>query len=217
MKLPTNDLSQTSGATREALSALVDDECTHDELDAVLRAYAEQDGVRGDWIGYHSIGEVLRGQADVGAIASQPGFAAAVMARITAEAAASATVAQPPMVAAPASHAVEVRVSEPANDAVFRWRLVAGVAAVAAVASVVWQVALPSAAGPQVAQAQPALTAPAVELAQARTEAVQTDRGVVLRDPRLEALMAAHRQWGGMAALEVPSGFSTASYDLPQR
>ena len=36
---------------------------------------------------------------------------------------------------------------------------------------------------------------------------VVTDRGVVLRDPQLEELMAAHRHYGGVSALQMPAGF----------
>lgn len=209
MNLQSTNLSQTRGASREALSALVDDECSHDELDAVLQAFADDEALRADWVGFHCIGDVLRGQGD--ASMAQPGFVAAVMAGIAAE---QAQTAPSPLAAV---HPVELRVSTPANDAVFRWRLVAGLAAVAALASVAWQVAVPSVSAPQLAQAKPAWGAPAVELAQARTEAVQTDRGVVLRDPQLEALIATHRQWGGMSALEIPSGVNTASFEVPQR
>jgi len=209
MNLQSTKFSQTSGASREVLSALVDDECSLEELDAVLHAFADDEALRDDWMGFHCIGDVLRGQGD--ATLAKPAFVAAVMAGITAEQAACAQ----PLLAQP--HPVELRVSTSANDAVFRWRLVAGVAAVAALASVAWQVVVPTVSGPQLAQARPAMTAPALELAQARTEAVQTERGVVLRDPQLEALMAAHRQWGGMSALEVPSGVNTASFEVPQR
>jgi sigma-E factor negative regulatory protein RseA len=30
---------------------------------------------------------------------------------------------------------------------------------------------------------------------------------VMIRDPRLDALLAAHRQFGGASALQMPSGF----------
>lgn len=211
MNLQTSTFSQTGGAHREALSALVDDECTHEELDQLLHAFAEDGSLRADWVDFHCIGDVLRGQSEAGPVAAQPHFVSSVMAAIAAD-------RVPPVSRQGATEqAVEVHVSAPANDAVFRWRLVAGMAAVAALASVAWQVVVPTVAGPQLAQAKPALAAPTVELAQARTEAVQTERGVFLRDPQLEALIAAHREWGGMSALEVPSGVNTASFEVPQR
>jgi sigma-E factor negative regulatory protein RseA len=48
---------------------------------------------------------------------------------------------------------------------------------------------------------------------------VQTAQGQVLRDVRLEELLAEHRQYGGMSALQMPAGFlRNATYDAaPQR
>ena len=46
---------------------------------------------------------------------------------------------------------------------------------------------------------------------------VAGEQGPVLRDPRLEELMAAHRQAGGMSALQMPAGFlRNAAFDLPE-
>jgi len=40
----------------------------------------------------------------------------------------------------------------------------------------------------------------------------------MLRDPQLEELMAAHRQYGGVSALQMPAGFlRNATYETPQR
>ena len=42
--------------------------------------------------------------------------------------------------------------------------------------------------------------------------------GVMLRDPRLDELMAAHKQFGGTSALQMPSGFlRNATFDGPTR
>lgn len=48
---------------------------------------------------------------------------------------------------------------------------------------------------------------------------VQTGQGQVLRDARLEELLAEHRQYGGMSALQMPAGFlRNATCDAaPQR
>jgi len=43
-------------------------------------------------------------------------------------------------------------------------------------------------------------------------------QAVMLRDPRLDALLAAHRQFGGTSALQMPSGFlRNATFDEGQR
>ena len=62
-----------------------------------------------------------------------------------------------------------------------------------------------SALTPQLAQA----TAPQVIVA--------SPQGPMLRDPRLEELLAAHQQLGGTSALQEPSGFlRNAIFDKPQ-
>ena len=96
--------------------------------------------------------------------------------------------------------------------------MVAGVASLFALATLVWQVTVAPASGtgPQLAQ----LTPPVVTTnpAPAVFQAVVTERGVMLRDPQIEELMAAHRQHGGMSALQMPAGFlRNATYDVPQR
>ena len=48
--------------------------------------------------------------------------------------------------------------------------------------------------------------------------AVNTGQGVVIRDAQLEALLAEHRQHGGMSALQMPSGFiRNATYEAAGR
>jgi sigma-E factor negative regulatory protein RseA len=46
----------------------------------------------------------------------------------------------------------------------------------------------------------------------------EQDGQVMLRDPRLDQLLAAHRQSGGASALQVPSGFlRSATFEVPGR
>jgi sigma-E factor negative regulatory protein RseA len=51
------------------------------------------------------------------------------------------------------------------------------------------------------------------------TVLVNTDRGTLIRDARLEQLLAEHRQFGGMSALQMPAGFlRDATHDVdPKR
>jgi sigma-E factor negative regulatory protein RseA len=106
-----------------------------------------------------------------------------------------------------------------ANDTVFRWKMVAGLASLAAVAAVGWSMVGPGGvqgpAGPQMAMLPPS---PVVaETTQPVT--VETPQGPMVRDARLEELLAEHRQFGGMSALQMPAGFlRNATYDAaPQR
>jgi sigma-E factor negative regulatory protein RseA len=87
---------------------------------------------------------------------------------------------------------------------------VASVAAVAAVGWNVWGTAGGGASGPQLAAA-PAGVIPVAAAADPRT-------ATMIRDPRLDQLLAAHRQLGGATALQAPSGFlRNATFEGPAR
>ncbi|MBA4253819.1 MAG: hypothetical protein C0441_07780 [Comamonadaceae bacterium] len=210
-------------------------------LDAELDAALDAD-LCADWSLHHWIGEALRGEP-----AHPPAslaFANAVLARLAAEPAP----AWNPIAAAPQQPAAHVqpetspqpqapiqpeqpRAQQPAvplptaqhaaNDAVFRWKMVSGLASVAAVAALSWSL-LPGAATPDAGQQwaqspaplQVSATDPAAQPAD--LQAVATAHGLVWRDPQFEALMAAHRQHGSLNALHVPVGFMrNATYDRP--
>ena len=88
-----------------------------------------------------------------------------------------------------------------ANASVFRWKLAAGFASIAAVAAVGWQVLLvqaPTAIAPQLAQT----AAPNVVAV-----AAQDGKTVMLRDPNLDALLTLHEQYGTRPSLQVPAEF----------
>jgi sigma-E factor negative regulatory protein RseA len=83
---------------------------------------------------------------------------------------------------------------------------------VAAVGSVLWaMVGTPSGLGSvQMAQqtgAQPAAVAAAPASASASVVAANDNVQVMIRDPRLDELLAAHKQFGGASALQQPAGF----------
>ena len=190
------------------------------ELDALLADVVSGAHTRQTWGEYHWLGDVLR-HGEGALPPANAAFVAAVMQRVAQEplpaaqpTPQSATVVVPLPVASPSQAGPRAVAGEAANDAVFRWKWVAGVATLAAVVSVAWQVTVApagGAAGPQLAQA-PAQAVPAASVP------VWTEHGVVLRDPQLEALLSAHRQFGGASALQMPAGFlRNATYDAPQR
>jgi sigma-E factor negative regulatory protein RseA len=94
-----------------------------------------------------------------------------------------------------------------ANDA-WGWKLFAGLASVAAVAAIAWNfMAVPVASGVQAAAS--AAVAPV---------AVASQEPVMIRDPRLDELLAAHKQFGGNSALQAPAGFlRNATFEVPSR
>ena len=193
----------------EALSALFDGECSGPQAAALTRAYPGSEELQQRWARYQCLGDALRArESEQVSLPASPSFVSAVMARVAGE--------PLPVVSAPevlASRDVSVSA---ANESVFRWKMVAGVATLAAVVAVAWQVAVAPAptSAPQLAQSAP----PVVVASQPAVQRVVTEQGVVLRDPQLEELMAAHRQYGSMSALQMPAGFlRNATYEAPQR
>jgi sigma-E factor negative regulatory protein RseA len=188
---------------RELISALADGQLRDDGLACGVDAAASDEG-RATWQAYCVIGEVLRsGQACAGS--AQGAFLAKLQARLEQE---------PARVGEPVATVAAVRTTEQvaAND--WRWKLVAGVASVAAVAAVGWNVwgtaGASPAAGPQLAAA-PAGVLPVVAGSDPRA-------ATMIRDPRLDQLLQAHRQFGGATALQAPSGFlRNATFEGPAR
>ncbi len=198
----------TDPLTRELLSALADGELTGTEFAVALEACQHDgDAAFASWSSYHLIGDVLRSPASglraadapflarFNQLLNQPLGGQTYAQDSKAYSTGLEPVAQkiqPTMVSAPDRRAAS-------NDGSFRWKLVAGFASLAAVASVAWNIS---------GLSSPASTA---QLAQAQLPLQQvlvaSPQGPVLRDARLEELLAAHRQLGGRSALQEPSGF----------
>ena len=97
-------------------------------------------------------------------------------------------------------------VQDSANEPVFQWKWMAGLSSAAAVLAISWNLVGGMAANPDAQLAQVTLPAPAVVAVQAAAP-VQAGSDVMLRNPQLDAMMAAHSQLGGSSALQMPSGF----------
>jgi sigma-E factor negative regulatory protein RseA len=213
------------------LSALVDGEADEADWAHWLTAQTRSDSLA-DWHSYQVIGDVLRTSAPAVSQRAPQDFLAGFHARLQAEAvsmqatpvapatpvatpvAKPAALAVPDLPAAPVASVAHVR-APAANDALFRWKLVAGVASLAAVMAVSWTVLGAATGGASGAAAQLAASGNPTGSA---AVVVNTVEGPVLRDPQLEALMAEHRQYGGMSALQMPAGFlRNATYDANGR
>lgn len=207
--LPTNRMTP-SPSTCERLSALADDELGAEELDALLEACQQDEAALVCWSTYQLIGQVLRapaGAAAGGAPGAELAFASRLSQRLAQEAVAPLSAFAAPAPLPVAAEALQHR-GQAANDGIFRWKLAAGAACLAAVSAIAWNVSglLGPAPGPQLAQAS--LAAPVM---------VASPQGVMVRDARLQELLAAHRQFGATSALQEPSGFlRNAAFDQPQ-
>ncbi len=188
----------------ERLSALADGESMNDGAALSFDEMADE-GVRAEWDAYHVIGEVLR-CGDLGALGARPAFVERLSARLAAEAV--VVTAAEPMAVQPA----RIVTRAAANEPVFRWKMVAGFASLAAVVAISWNVVggVGNTSGAQMASS-PRAGAASVQLAKAETQ-------VMIRNPRLDELLAAHKQAGGATALQMPSGFlRNATFEGPDR
>lgn len=184
----------------ELISALADGQLQGDAFARGVELAAADADAREAWCTYHLIGDTLRSGRAAG------GGTEAFLARL------ERRLAEEPAVAAPVARVEPVIIARPAAANDWLWKLVAGVASVAAVSAVAWNVWSPTlnpVAQPQLAAA-PAVVVPVAADA----------RGTVtmIRDPRLDELLAAHRQLGGAGALQTSSGFlRNATFEGPAR
>lgn len=172
------DDSMTIG---ERVSALMDGELGQDRCEAVLPELSSADGHE-RWQIYHLIGDVLRAP-ELGACGRNPGFVQGL--------ALDRQIQQGPATAQDDEDGLPARRRVAANDGVFRWKLVAGLASLAVVAVLGW--------------GSLASFGPASPLGGAQLASGAVPRpDAVLRDPELDQMLAAHRE----AARPSPFGNS---------
>ena len=208
--------STGQASRREELSALIDGElgdvrvteaCLHWRADAEARA---------SWHAYQLIGDTLRSDD----LCSPPGHDAAFLEALRAR------LADEPVVLAPqAAHAASLPSSSRGVAGRRGWRAPAAVAAgfVAVVGVVVATrftapapeiaaadapgLVRPQAAAPRVATAVEGATALAGPAAPVAVTRGLVADGQLIRDVRLDRYLSAHKQFAGLSALGVPSGF----------
>ncbi len=188
----------------EQLSALHDGEISSADAAALVRESLSDESLMQQWRSMSAISSALREQRVYAA-------------------------AQPNVVSLDATQPAPIRVHDAANDGVFRWKMVAGLAAFAAVGSLTWGLlggvgGVSDTAGNQggvLAQNQnaPAVNASAangmpvnatgqtlVTLGGQQSVQINGQEVTMIRDPRLDELLAAHKQFGGISALQQPVG-----------
>lgn len=227
---PTAPKAAAPSLLDEALSALADGELDAEQLPGLFSTLDQrQPEAMASWHAYQLIGDVLRGEPPVATKLAPGDFLAGVRARLQEEAAPARLISS----SKPAVQEIQPISStvSAANDPVFRWKLVAGLASLAAVMAVSWSVlsSVPRGVGGEASPQMAAAPAPAavesaiVEASQSRDAApaavvVNTGQGTLIRDARLEQLLAEHRQNGGMSALQNSTGFiRNATYESEGR
>jgi len=189
---------------RELISDLADGRLNDAEADKLLELLSADDDAVASWEVYHLGRDALRGDWAATADAAS-GLSSDFMVRLRARLSEEHI---EPLALLPQAQLVAPRTlqAEAANQPLFRWRMVAGLASLVAVAAVGWGL---------MGQQDPAhmneqLASNAVPTSGVRAVAVSLpgdDRAVMLRDPRLDELLAAHKQAAGASALQTPAGF----------
>lgn len=173
------------------VSELIDGELPRSAFAPALRRLAQDAQALEAWRIYHTVGQVLRH----GALREDPPdplFVAALMDRITQEESTPGAAEDAPhAIKSIAGYAVQTGVSrvkspfqQSANAPWWGWRMLAGWAVLALLTALAWQML-----GGE-GDWQPALAA--------------TDARPMLRDPQLDALLAAHREARAARALAAP-------------
>jgi sigma-E factor negative regulatory protein RseA len=173
----------------EQLSALHDGQLDAAQAAALVRASLADDHLMQQWRSMSAISHVMRHES------SQPAWQAMQSVPIQT-----------------AQHAGSPAAQVAANDS--RWKMVAGFAALAAVGSLIWGLlgagGSGSPAGAVLASNQPAPTQPAAILVSASTGQATTQiagqEAMMIRNPRLDEFLAAHKQFGSVSALQQPAG-----------
>lgn len=199
-------MMQETVKNRELVSALADGRLRGEEFARTVEWLNEADDAQVAWDTYHVVGEVLRSGETV-ASAVDTAFMQRLKLSLQQE-----KPLRPSMDAinSVASCAVPTAATglndskvESANSASFRWKLLAGVASLAAVSVIGWQ-AWVGGGDLQGASLMAQTVNPDVAVQQV---AANGEPQVMVRDRQLDALLAAHRQFGGTSALQKPAGF----------
>lgn len=189
---------------REIMSAMADGQLSDEDFAAALVLCKNEESLSAIWNTYHLIGEILR-SPDVVVVASELTFIDRLNQRLKKEppiftapsiqSAGSDLVM--PLITTSATKIINYRGSA-SNDINFRWKVVASFASLTAVIAIAW-----SATG----LLDSALTSQLAQNARPQQVLVASPAGPIVRDSRLEELLAAHRQFGALSALQAPSGF----------
>ena len=214
---------------RERISALADGQLRGDEFSEVLALLGQSDEAISAWHSYHVVGDVLR-SGDLDHARGDMAFVSRLRSRLASPTGLQLSEdgklmddLQTSLSSPKSSSSIESertvfsRVS--ANDSSRYWRRIAGFASLMAIAvmgghlssGAVWL-----GPGPQLASAPADATMVATRARGAMTDAA--DPPVMLRDARLDELLAAHKQFGGTSALQMPAGFlRNATFATPSR
>lgn len=194
----------------ELVSALVDGQLCAEEFADAVEWVGSDETARSTWHAYHLVGDVMRsGDSMAG------GLDAAFMDRLRMglqrENPRSLSRTAADFGSGESLSTKDKGVGMPrraaANESRYRWRVVAGMVSLALVSLIGWQGLGrwdEKSGTAQLAQVPAPVSQPAL-FSQAAVNSAEAQ--LMIRDPQLDALLAAHKQFGGTSALQMPAGF----------
>lgn len=193
------------------ISDLADGRLSGDAFAHAMALMNDSSSARAHWHSLHLVGDVLRAK-ELASCAKDAEFLSTFRDKLRLE----SNLADIKPAILPSPHAIEDRPhiedrpqstpenatpanKTPANEPFFSWKLAAGLSALAASVVLGLNLMGTTAVGPSVTGSQLAQTTVPIS--------VDGQTAVMLRNPQLDALIAAHSQAGGSSALQMPSGF----------
>ena len=195
----------------ERVSALADGALSSEQFTVAMESLLSDPQAIQSWHTYHLVGDVLRSDAGSMSTDGGMGFWLRLESRLETETVRSGDSDE-------LGESVHALVGggqlSSANEDVFRWKLLAGVACFGFAGVLGWG------AWSQTAQPQgDQFSAVQLQSPQAQTPVgASALSGVMLRDPVLDDLLAQHQRLGGHSALQIPTGFwRNATYEIPAK
>jgi sigma-E factor negative regulatory protein RseA len=191
---------------KELVSALVDGQLRTDELTAALDWMQTAPDAQLTWRSYHLVGESLRSPDRVSPVHAHD-FLARLNARIQEEPGHTSVLKIQVEPQSVSMVDAQTSANRSANDGAMRWKLIAGITCFSFVVPLIWQLStgfIQEANSVALGKDVKFDLAKAKVVSQAISPNVQS---VMIRNSELDALVSAHRQFGGSTALQVPSGF----------
>ncbi len=183
----------TSLTLQEQIAALADGELSADDIGTLLDAMEAEPATYKAWAVHHAVAASVRGER-VEAPSGDMAFWQTLQKRLAQES------DLPDLHNQIQAHTPVVVASSASNESFWKIRALASFAMVLVVgglAAVLW---------PQGDSSEP-FAQSGTPAAPVVTEVAAADGSVMLRNPELDALMAAHQQMGGHSAWQAPSGF----------
>lgn len=200
---PSTPLKLLTDVQKMQINDLADGQLQGEDFASVMSTMNDSDQARSYWHSLHLVGDVLRTQTSASSV-EDTNFLAKFRANLAKE----------PLLQA-VNHTNLIRfepsarasTTEPANEPFFNWKWAAGLSALAASFLFGMNLVGITDIGPTSSGSQQAQTSHPVM--------VNGQAAVILRNPQLDALIAAHSQVGGSSALQMPSGFLRSATFTP--